>query len=307
MAKVTGGEAIVHALIENGVDTLFGLPGVQSDYLFNALYDQGSKIRVIHTRHEQGTAYMALGYTLTTDKAGVYSVVPGPGFLNTTAALATAYGRCAKVLCLSSQIQSGHIGRGFGMLHEIPDQLAIMRGLTKWSDRIQSPSDAPLLVADAFRQMYSGRPRPVGLECPMDVLSASQEVDLTPIPLAIRHPAVDPDAIGAAAKLLGKAKNPLIFIGGGAVDAGAEILELAEALQAPIIASYNARGVVSNRHYLSHSSPAGYPLWEKTDVVLAVGTRSPGAAAELGRRRRPQNHPRGHRSPRAHSRRAAGG
>jgi acetolactate synthase-1/2/3 large subunit len=273
MARVTGGEAIVKSLLSHGVDTIFGLPGVQNDYFYNALYDEGDKIRVIHPRHEQGAAYMALGYALSSERVGVYNVVPGPGVLNTTAALSTAYARNARVLCLTGQLLSTFIGRGVGLLHEIPDQLGIMQRLTKWAARIQAPAEAPELIAEAFKQMGSGRSRPVGLECAMDVLSAKAEVDLTPIKPEIRCPAVDTEAIDQAAKLLGQSKNPMIFIGSGAVDAGEEIRQLAEALQAPIIASYTAPGIVSSRHYLSHPLPTGHGLWEKADVVLAVGTR----------------------------------
>jgi acetolactate synthase-1/2/3 large subunit len=136
MAKQTGGEAIIQALCAQGVHTIFGLPGVQNDHLYSALYDAGDAIRLIHTRHEQGAAYMALGYALSTGDVGVYNVVPGPGLLNTTAALATALSTNARVLCLTGQIQSNSIGRGYGLLHEIPDQLGVLRSLTKWSERI---------------------------------------------------------------------------------------------------------------------------------------------------------------------------
>jgi acetolactate synthase-1/2/3 large subunit len=273
MAKVTGGEAIVKSLLSHGVDTIFGLPGVQNDYFYNALYDEGDKIRVIHPRHEQGAAYMAMGYALSTDRVGVYNVVPGPGLLNTTAALSTAYARNARVLCLTGQIQSIYIGRGIGFLHELPDQFGIIERLTKWAARIQSPAEAPEQIAEAFKQLWSGRPRPVGLECAMDVLSAKAEVDLTPFKLEVRFPPVDPEAIDQAAKLLGQAKNPLIFIGSGAVEAGEELAQLAEALQAPVIASYTGLGILSSRHYLSHPLPTGHALWPRADVVLALGTR----------------------------------
>ncbi|MCX6044689.1 MAG: thiamine pyrophosphate-binding protein [Chloroflexi bacterium] len=273
MTKVTGGEAIVKSIIKHGVDTLFALPGVQNDYFFNALYDAGDQIRVIHTRHEQGAAYMALGYTLSTGKVGAYSVVPGVGLLNTTAALATAYSTNAKVLCLTGQIASTQIGRGFGMLHEIPDQLGILRSLTKWAERINSPAEAPGLVDEAFRQLYTGRPRPVGLECPPDILATKTEVGLTAHQPDVRHPPVDTDALEQAAKLLGQAKNPLIFVGGGALDAGAEVLQLAELLQAPVVSNRSGHGVVSSRHYLATRMPAAHVLWEKADVVLAVGAR----------------------------------
>lgn len=274
MPNLTGGEAIVATLLAHGVDTLFALPGVQNDYFFNALYDRRDTLRVIHTRHEQGAAYMALGYALASDKTGVYSVVPGPGLLNTTAALATAYARNARVLCLTGQIRSEQIGRGFGMLHELPDQFAILTALTKWAARIETPGDAPALVAAAFQQQNSGRPRPVALETPPDVLAATAPVDLaTGQPLPPRQPLLDPDAIEAAAHLLAHARHPLIFVGGGATAAGPALLELADALQAPVIAGYNGRGIVDDRHYLSLTYPAGHRLWPQADVVLAVGTR----------------------------------
>ncbi|SVD13511.1 uncharacterized protein METZ01_LOCUS366365, partial [marine metagenome] len=235
MQSITGGEAVVKSLIMHGVDTVFGLPGLQNDALYNAFYDNRSSVRVVHTRHEQGAAYMALGYALSRDEPGVYNVVPGPGFLNTTAALSTAYATNAKVLCLTGQIPSAYIGRGIGMLHEIPDQLGVLRSLTKWADRISAPPSAPDLVAEAFRQLNSGRPRPVGLECAMDVLTNSAPVDLMAAPFALRHPPVDTDALEKAAKILGQAKHPMIFVGRGAMNVSEEVKQLAEMLQAPVI------------------------------------------------------------------------
>lgn len=273
MAKVTGGEAIVQSLIAHGVDTIFGLPGVQNDHLFNAFYDNRDKLRVIHTRHEQGAAYMALGYALSTGKVGVCSVVPGPGFLNATAALATAYSTNAKVLCLVGQIQSDSINKGYGLLHEIPNQIEILKTLTKWADRIETPADAPLLVAEAFRQLHSGRPRPVGLECAPDVLATKTEVDLTRVDYTLRHPPVDPDKVAEAVELLSKAEHPLIFVGLGAIDAAPVVQELAELLQAPVVSGRSGHGILSSRHSLSLRTTAGHQLWEKADVVLALGSR----------------------------------
>ena len=270
---VTGGEALVSALLSHGIDTIFGLPGVQNDYFYNAVYDAGDRLRVIHSRHEQGAAYMALGYALAGNRVGVYNVVPGPGFLNTSAALATAYGCNAKVLCLTGQIHTDQIGRGYGMLHEIPDQMAIIRSLTKWAARIARPQEAPRLLAIALSEMLSDRPRPVGLEIPLDVLSAKVEMTLPDLPLAVRRPALDADAVERAAQLLGKAKRPLIFVGGGAQDASEEVCALAETLQAPVFATSNGRGILSSRHYLSHPLPVAHRFWAEADAVLAVGTR----------------------------------
>src|SRR5882672_12817253 len=176
MPVMSGGYGVVRSLLAHGISTIYCLPGVQSDHLFNAFFDAGDAIRVVHTRHEQGAAYMALGAALATGKTAVYSVVPGPGFLNSTAALATAYSTGARVLALIGQIPSRAIGKGHGLLHEIPDQIGILRTLTKWADRVGKPADAPSLVGRAFRELQSGRPRPVGIELPPDVLAAKAEI-----------------------------------------------------------------------------------------------------------------------------------
>src|SRR5207302_8968490 len=184
------------------------LPGVQNDALFVTLYDSGERIRVIHPRHEQAAAYMAFGYTRASGKPGAYAVVPGPGLLNTTAALATAYATNTPVLCISGQIPSDLIGRGFGLLHEIPDQLGVLRTLTKWAARIDHPTQAGKLVNEAFRQLRDGRPRPVGLEMPLDVMAVETEVAL---PAAGEPPPLtrpDPELIDKAAALLADAKRP---------------------------------------------------------------------------------------------------
>ncbi|HLA42817.1 MAG TPA: thiamine pyrophosphate-binding protein, partial [Aggregatilineales bacterium] len=230
------------------------------------------KIRVIHTRHEQGAAYMALGYALARGDVGVYNVVPGPGFLNATAALSTAYALNAKVLCLTGQIPAHLIGKEQGVLHEIPDQPGIMRSLTKWSDRINSPAEAPAKIAEAFRAMHSGRPRPVGLEIPMDVLAQRAEVDTAPVQLPIYVPPVDVDWLEQVARILGESQNPMIFVGGGAQDVSVEITELATLLQAPVVAYRTGQGIMDSRHYLSLHLPPAHEYWKKTDAVLAVGT-----------------------------------
>src|SRR5438034_2650880 len=202
MARMTGGGALVEMLRRHGVDTLFALPGVQNDALFVALYDAGEALRVIHPRHEQAAAYMAFGYARASGKVGAYAVVPGPGVLNTTAALATAYATNAPVLCISGQIPSNLIGRGFGLLHEIPDQLSILQGLTKWAARINHPSETGKLVNRAFRQLADGRPRPVALEMPLDIMALGGEVDLPQPDRPHAPPPPDPELIEKAAALL---------------------------------------------------------------------------------------------------------
>ena len=273
MARMTGGSALVEMLRRNGVDTVFALPGVQNDALFVALYDAGEVLRVIHTRHEQGAAYMAYGYARASGRVGAYAVVPGPGLLNTTAALSTAYATNTSVLCISGQIPSDLIGRGFGLLHEIPDQLGVLQTLTKWAARITHPTQTGQLVNEAFRQLRDGRPRPVALEMPLDVMALSTEVALPAPgePPAITMP--DLELIDKAAALLADARKPLLFVGGGAVAATQEVLAIAETLEAPVVSYTGGKGIVSDRHYLAQSALAGHELWREADVVLAVGTR----------------------------------
>ena len=277
MAKMTTARAIVRSLVANGVDTVFGLPGVQLDALFNALHDERNRIRVIHPRHEQAAAYMAMGYAQASGKIGTYVVVPGPGILNTTAALATAYSTCTPVLAITGQLPSHAIGQGYGLLHEIPDQRSILRGLAKWAERIDHPTQAAALMHTAFRELRSGVPRPVAIESPMDVLGLEANVDEFES-LSGAVPGAAPIAPGAnaiedAAKLMAAAEHPVIVIGGGARQAGDALRAVAETLQAPVIAHRMGRGILDDRHPLSVTQPAGARLWKRADAVLAVGTR----------------------------------
>ena len=273
MTRMTGGQALVRSLEAHGVDTVFGIPGVQMDHFFNALHDERNRVRTIHTRHEQGAGYMAFGYAAATGRVGVCAVVPGPGLLNASAALATAYACNTPVLCISGQIPSRFIGRGVGMLHEIPDQLAVLSGLTKWAARIDHPGQAPELVGEAFRQLATGRARPVALEMALDTMAQESEVALLDPATHRAAPDADPERIDQAARLLGAAERPLIFAGGGSADAGAEVQALAEMLQAPIVLSRASLGAGDDRHYLVQSPPGGHRLWADADVILGVGTR----------------------------------
>ncbi|MGO4836986.1 thiamine pyrophosphate-binding protein, partial [Rhizobiaceae sp. 2RAB30] len=191
MTKVTTSDIIVDALVAHGVDTVFGIPGAHCYELSDALARRSNEIRFIHTRHEQGAGYMAYGYAKSSGKPGVYTVVPGPGVLNSGAALCTAYGANSPVLCLTGNIMSHLIGQGRGQLHELPDQLATLRGLTKWSERINHPSEAAGNMTEAFRQMQSGRSRPVAVEVPWDVFGQTG-VGSEIAPAALARPAVDP-------------------------------------------------------------------------------------------------------------------
>lgn len=273
--RMTGGQALVAALTRQGIETIFALPGVQLDWAFDALYDSQDTIRIVHTRHEQATSYMADGYARTTGRVGVCLVVPGPGLLNASAGLATAYSCNSPVLCIAGQIQSDLIERGRGMLHEIPHQLEMVRSVTKWAGRAMAPGEVPGLVAEAFRQLGTGRTRPVEIEIPPDVLQAQADVAPADVVGAPQRPNGDPDLLEAAAKALGEAKSPIIFVGGGVISAGASesLRELAELLQAPVVMTSNGKGALSSRHYLAQNTVGGRTLLPESDVVLVAGTR----------------------------------
>ena len=271
---MTAAEAVVETLIGHGLDTLYALPGVQNDFLFEALFkvQAEGRLRTIHTRHEQGAAYMALGAALATGKPQAYAVVPGPGLLNSSAALLTAYGMNAPVLALVGEIPDGDIGRHLGHLHEIRDQAGIIKRLVDHSALIRKPETASRQTAQAMRAMFTGRPGPAAVECAIDVWGKSGPVALQ-APLATPKTKIDETAIRKAAKKLGAAKNPMILCGGGAQGASAEVTALSAMLQAPVLGFRRGRGVLDSRDPLSVTFPLGHELWRETDVVLAVGTR----------------------------------
>ncbi|MEP7247071.1 MAG: thiamine pyrophosphate-dependent enzyme [Gammaproteobacteria bacterium] len=289
--SMTTGQALVQSLIAQGVDTVFGLPGVQTYALFDALHEYQHQVKYVGSRHEQGCAYMAFGYAKSTGKVGVYTVVPGPGFLNTTAALCSAYAANAPVLCITGQVPSAYIGSGAGMLHELPDQLAVMKLLTKWAARIDKPEQVPAVMAEAFAQMTSGRQRPVAVEIPWDVLLAKGNVEIsgrvesaggsqaarlaharTPGSGTTSASTISGD-IDEAVALIRAAKSPMIMVGSGANEAGAEVLELAQRIQAPVVSFRSGRGVVSDDSPYALNCAAGFRLWDQTDLLIGIGSR----------------------------------
>ncbi|GGN22704.1 thiamine pyrophosphate-dependent enzyme [Streptomyces fuscichromogenes] len=268
----TTAEAVVDTLIDHGVDTVFAIPGAQTYELVNALAARQDRIRIIGGRHEQAVAYMAFGYAQATGELGVVSVVPGPGLLNAGAALLTAYGESQPVLCIVGDVAAGARGRGLGHVHEMPDQLATLRTLTKWASNIEHVSEASGVVAEAIARATSGRPRPVAVSIPRDTLAQRGPYRVTG-PRPLPTPPVDKERIAAAADILATARNPMIMVGGGAREARAEVAALAEYLQAATVAFRGGRGVVSDDSPLSFTSASGFERWADTDVLIGIGSR----------------------------------
>ena len=278
MPQMTGAEALTRQLLSEGVDTVFALPGVQIMSAFDALYAHRDAIRLIHSRHEQATTYMADGYAKASGKPGVAMVVPGPGALNAAAGLATAYASSSPVLLISGQIASTSLGRRRGELHEIEEQLDVFKPITKWNHRVTQAREIPEAVHEAFRQLSTGRPRPVELEIPPDTLAESAPTQI--IAAATHaHPAADSARIEQAAGLLARAERPAILAGGGVVAAGAstELVALAERLQAPVMTNQQSKGVIADTHALhlgvNYIITPLEALLAETDVLLCVGTR----------------------------------
>ena len=278
MPVMSGAQALVRSLARHGVEVVFGLPGVQIMDVFDALYDEPG-IRMILTRHEQATTYMADGYARTTGKPGVALVVPGPGALNATAGLGTAYATSSPVLLVSGQIESYNLGQNRGALHEIGEQLDVFQHLTKWCGRSDTVNEIPGMVHNAFREMSSGRPRPVEIEIPWDVLPMTDDTEL-PEPEGPGKQQPEPTLIREAAQLLAGASRPLIWAGGGTRDAAvtSELLDLAEALNAPVITTPEGKGAIPENSPLSlgsfyYAHGPGHIALPQADVILAVGSR----------------------------------
>jgi acetolactate synthase-1/2/3 large subunit len=284
MSQITGGEAVVESLIANGIETVFGLPGAQLDPIFAALHDRTDRIRIIHSRHEQGAAYMAYGFAEVSGSIGTLLVVPGPGLLNAGAAIVTGYACNTPMLCLVGQGRSHLVSKGFGILHEIPDQFQTAQGLVKWAGAVTTAAEIPARLAEAINQIRHLRPRPVYVELPFDLTKAVSEI---PDPVLVARepvtPEINPDDVDAAAQHLAAARCPLIIAGGGATMAGEQIRELAELLNAPVAMTQNGLGTIDSRHELAFTPLGAHHWWRQADVVLAIGTRLFPAATAWGR------------------------
>ncbi len=271
-AHRTTAEAIVDGLLAHGVDTVFGLPGVQTYPLFEAFASAEPPLRVIGARHEQTCGYMAFGYAQATGRLGVCSVVPGPGVLNASAALLTAQWTSTPVLCLTSEIPTAYLGRGLGHLHEMDDQQATLRTFVKWAGLVLDPASAPAMLDEAIAQARGGRPGVASLAAPWDVLPQAGVVP-APDPHPLRTPPLDDDGFAQAAELLAGARNPMIMVGGGARAAAGAVRELADLLAAPVVSFRGGRGIVSNDDPLGLTAGEGFEVWADTDVLLSIGTR----------------------------------
>ena len=284
MAVMSGGEALAQSLVREGVEVVFGIPGIQIYGVVAGLRD-APDIRMITTRHEQASTYMADGYARASGKPGVALVVPGVGLYNAASGIATAYARSSPVLVIAGQIPRGAIGKGRGAVHEVADQPGTVRAVTKWQRQALRPREIPDAVFEAFRQMRSGRPRPVLLELPPEAGVEREEVALRN-PARISRIVPSREDLRDAAAVIAQSHTPLIFAGGGVArsDAEAALVKLAEATNIPVVTSSGGKGVIPDSHPLSYGScfsPRGerqemnqlFEVMQSADVVIGIGAR----------------------------------
>jgi acetolactate synthase I/II/III large subunit len=285
MTKLTGGQALARQLVNEGVEVIFGLPGDQTMHAIDGLYETRDQMRFITTRHEQGTTYMADGYARATGRVGVSFVVPGIGVYNAAGGLATAYATSSPVVMLAGQVPRAAIGKDMGALHDVHDQLEIVRPITKWATRVLYPTEIPAAVNEAFARALSGRPRPTHVEAPPEAFAESGDIEIL-APRVVEKCAADPTRIAEAARMLLAAERPMVVVGGGviAADATAELRQVVEQLQAAVVATREGKGAFDDRLPLSlgvmWTNPRIAPHIHDADIILAVGTRFGGIGAK---------------------------
>ncbi|CAM3283204.1 5-guanidino-2-oxopentanoate decarboxylase [Pseudomonas fluorescens] len=270
----TCGEVLVNLLERYGVDQVFGIPGVHTVELYRGL--ARSRIRHVTPRHEQGAGFMADGYARTSGKPGVCFIITGPGMTNITTAMGQAYADSIPMLVISSVQSRNQLGGGRGKLHELPNQGAMIAGVAAFSHTLMSAAELPGVLARAFALFQAGRPRPVHIEIPLDVLVENADALLASAPVSVARAGAAPSAVKQMSQLLAAAKRPLILAGGGAIDAAAPLMRLAETLGAPVALTINAKGMLPSTHPLLLGSTqtlvATRALVAEADVVLAIGT-----------------------------------
>ncbi len=273
MKTATCGEAVMKLLAAYEVDTVFGMAGTMTVELYRGFGAAG--IRHVQCRNEQGASLMADGYARATGKPGVCTVIAGPGVTNAATGIAQAYCDSQPLLVLSGATATRTHGKGWGAVHELDDQAAVTRGFTAFSAMVRYPEELPELLARAYGVFRGGRPRPVHLSLPRDMLPEPVTADWK----ARRTPTLpmpDPAAIEEAAERLARSKRPLIFVGGGAVGTRASLTAIAERIGAPVLATNAGKGILPDSHPLSLGGSilqrASQQALADADVVLLIGS-----------------------------------
>jgi len=270
----TCGEVLVEILENYGIDTVFGIPGVHTVELYRGL--PNTRIRHITPRHEQGAGFMADGYARASGRPAACFIISGPGMTNIVTAMGQAYADSIPMLVISSVNNTHELGLGEGRLHELPDQQALVSGVSVFSHSVMRAAELPSVFARAFAVFDSARPGPVHVQLPLDVITAPGDQLLRAAHRTRTRPGPDPRSVAQAAELLRAAEDPFVVLGGGTVDAPDAARALVERLGARTALTINAKGVLPPGHPLSLGSTLPQaPVLEalqSADVVLAIGT-----------------------------------
>lgn len=270
----TCGELLVRLLEAYDVELVFGIPGVHTVELYRGL--PATRIRHVTPRHEQGAGFMADGYARVTGKPGVCFIVTGPGMTNILTAMGQAYADSVPMLVISSVNRREQLAMGDGRLHELPSQRNLVAGAAAFSHTLLRVEQLPQVLGRAFAIFASARPRPVHIEIPIDVIAEPADPAIMTVRPLPSPPAATPELVRRAGEWLASAKSPLVILGGGAVNAAREALALVEYLDAPVVHTINAKGILPPGHPLRAGENMAFaPIREaiaRADVVLAVGS-----------------------------------
>jgi acetolactate synthase-1/2/3 large subunit len=286
---MTGGELVVECLKAHGVKVIFGMPGGHTTGIYDALYGEG-QIRHILVRNEQAGAFMADGYARATGEVGVCLTTAGPGATNASTGVAAAYSDSIPILLIAGQVKSDAADKEKGYYHEM-DQLSFFRPITKWNASAKTVNDIPKALNKAFEMLKTGRPRPVHIEVPIDVIADRLNLEVQAIvhqEYKGKRQTPSTHLIAEASEILANSELPLIIAGGGVIsaDASKELIELAELLNAQVITTPMGKGAIPADHPLHagltwHQLTADLsgmqdmvsPLPGLSDAILAVGCR----------------------------------
>lgn len=279
--KMTGAQCLIKALEDVGVDTIFGYPGGQAIDIYNALYDS-KKLHHILVRHEQGAAHAADGYARATGKVGTVIVTSGPGATNTVTGISTAYMDSIPMVVITGQVATSSLGSD---AFQESDMTGITMPIVKHSYLVHDPKDLPEIIAEAYYIASTGRPGPVVIDVPGNV-SKAQNVPYH-FPEEVKLESYKPTYKGnskqvkSAVRALEKAERPIVYAGGGILsgNASAELLDLAETLQIPVVVSLIGKSCMPEDNPLClgmpgmHGSRAANAALQNSDLIFAVGTR----------------------------------
>jgi acetolactate synthase-1/2/3 large subunit len=277
-AGLTGADLVVETLVRNGVDTVFGIPGVHTLALYDALHER--PMRHILARHEQGAGFMADGYARASGRPGVAFIITGPGVTNVATPVGQAYTDGSPVMIVSSNVATPYLDAMKGNLHDLKNQMAVMEAVTQWNERVLDPAETPTVVAEGLSRLTNGRTRPVHIELPIDVMDERVGEAVIPAVVAAATPP-DPKAIEAAVDFLSVSSKVIVYVGGGAVVSPAPeaIISIAERFSAPIVSSVMGKGAVPEDHplYLAtiwdRSDPMANAFFEEADTIIVIGSK----------------------------------